>query len=444
MMAADSSKFRRRRRREEKAFFCQVETYFGTKEYARHGRCVRLIGIDESDFHSLINDGKDGVTTYVIDLDFWRYFRQQLGLTRWWEVMGQLAKIKDLETQYLRSRQWFRVDIEVRKSSADYYYPTFSMDGPTYIDIIRVEPVSADDARLPSGGIQLQARPCTSKMGAFVSQPLTSVKAFTGTRYQHGSAGTVNRSAPYTFHAFHVGQGMCSLIDNGRKGWLLDAGAGKPVTRKRYLDKSNIMSNDLTAKVQPLTDLVMVASHTDYDHWKLLAWDAGLRKKVSAILVPAGVSHLLFKDKEVISKCVDTSSTTITLAANTSLELIRANPSTLDSNGNCIVAVFVRDGQRVLAPGDYVYSRFASDSSPRVKDLHKQRYKAVIVPHHGDKESANNVVTAHSPRAHAFFSAGTHGYYKHPTKESRDEHKAAQFVELCDETKDDIKAVLLL
>ena len=56
MMAADSSKFRRRRRREEKAFFCQVETYFGTKEYARHGRCVRLIGIGESDFHDGIDD----------------------------------------------------------------------------------------------------------------------------------------------------------------------------------------------------------------------------------------------------------------------------------------------------------------------------------------------------------------------------------------------------
>lgn len=42
----------------------------------------------------------------------------------------------------------------------------------------------------------------------------------------------------FLLNAYTVGQGMCSLLHNGDVGYLLDAGAGTPVTRKNYLDKT--------------------------------------------------------------------------------------------------------------------------------------------------------------------------------------------------------------
>ncbi|MDU3650926.1 MAG: hypothetical protein E7F88_22345 [Serratia marcescens] len=440
-MAAIYSKLCGRGQGDAKIFYCQVETYFGTKEYARHGRCVRLIGIEEGDFHNLRKGGEDGVTTHIIDLDFWRYFQQRLSLAHWWEVLQHIEMIKTLEAQLHGKRSWFIIEIETGQSSADYYYPTFSKDEPTYIGAFSIKPVRRKGLPDLTKSIKLQV--CQSFLKTehslfFDSYPNFHCGEISPLIHRRGS------SVPYRFHAFHVGQGMCSLVDNGQFGYLLDAGAGKPVTRKRYFDKTKPMLNDLALKVQLLAELVMVTSHTDYDHWKLLAWDTNLRTKIRAIMVPYGVDHLLFKDKEIIKKCFSTSSMKIKLADNTFLELIRSKPSFNDANGDCIVTVFTRGAERVLAPGDYVYSRFTTDSSSHIKNLHQHSYKAVIVPHHGDKESANNVVIADSPDAHAFFSAGTHGYYKHPTYESRTKHKAANFVEICDETKDYIKAVLLL
>jgi beta-lactamase superfamily II metal-dependent hydrolase len=443
-MPVSITKFRSRRRGNTRTFFCQVETYFGTKEYARRGRCVRLIGVERDDFLGLVGGDEDGVTTYVVDLDFWQYFRRQFGVTQWWDVVRQLAKIKDLESGLHRDRSWLRVEVEISNSPTSYVYETFANDDPTYINIVSITPASSDGSLPSLRAITLRPRPAGQQYRRFLakSSPLAIGLATTVAPQSH--PGDTSASNHYTFHAFHVGQGMCSLIDNGKSGWLLDAGAGKPVTRARYFDTTSPIVNDLMTRVEGLTDLVMVASHTDYDHWKLLAWEEKLRSKVSAILVPDMVDHLLFKDKAIIDKCVDTTSTTIPLVARTRLHLLRSDPSSPDANGNCLVAVFERDGHLVLAPGDYVYSRFASDGSSHIRGLRSHLYKAVVVPHHGDKESAKALITADSPGAQAFFSAGTHGYYKHPTQESLSAHLSAGFIEVCDRNKEDIEAVLLL
>ena len=405
---------------EKKSFICQVETYLGTKEYARHGRCVRLIGIDIQEYPALMDSQSEGVTTFILELDFWEFFMQEFGVRRWWKVAQLHGEIDRLESELNSDRQWYHVELEVVTQSADYFYRTFSEDAPTYVGAKRFQKV--DITNFGGAGIATAGALTMCSKSAPSHANLSQV----GIDYL-----TVPRlGGEYVFDAFHVGQGMCSLVHNEHVGLLLDAGAGKPVTRALYLDKVQPLQNNLRALVMPLKCVRMVASHTDYDHWKLLAWDPLLLDKIEKILVPDRTNHLLFKDQAIIDKCLGIQSATIILDNNTSLTLHRAAPSYLDSNGDCLVAVFEREGQQVLAPGDYVYSRFKSDGTPAIQGLLVSSYEAVIVPHHGDKASADDVVTPASTHAKAFFSAGTHQGYKHPTDESRLAHNAAKFVEI--------------
>ncbi|MDP3350691.1 MAG: hypothetical protein Q8S92_16995 [Hydrogenophaga sp.] len=402
---------------EKRSFLCQIETFFGTKEYAKHGRCVRLIGIESQKYGTLMNGQSEGVTTFILELDFWAFFMNEFEVSNWHEVANRIGRIEELETSLKGDRQWFRVDCEVVSQSAEYFYRTFSADEPVYVHV--EHPFKVDIGDLDGSG------PASTGRLAMLTQ--LSVQQNPGSHVER-QPDFPPTGGEYAFHALHVGQGMSSLVHNESFGILLDAGAGKPVTRDRYLDKAKPFQNDLRTLIAPLSRLKMVASHTDYDHWKLLAWDPALLKKVETILVPDGTDHLLFKDQAVISKCIGIGSMTLSLNHNTSIALHRAKPSDMDSNGNCLVAVFDREGVQVLAPGDYVYSRFKSDGNPNIKSLLNNAYEAVIVPHHGDKESANDVVTPASESAKAFFSAGTHQGYKHPTVESLQAHTAAKFV----------------
>jgi len=409
---------------DKKSFLCQVETYLGTKEYAKHGRCVRLIGVSIHEYPALINPQSEGVTTFTLELDFWEFFMQELGVRRWWEVARRFSEIDRMESELNGNRLWYRVDLEPVAQSADYFYRTFSEDDPIYVGGKHIQKI--DIATF--GGSAAAA----SNVPALRAQPAEWLHLSP----QSASAQllVVHPGGDYVFTAFHVGQGMCSLVHDGSTGILLDAGAGKPVTRGLYLDMAKPMKNDLRDAVAPLSLVGMVASHTDYDHWKLLAWDPALLAKIQRILVPENTDHLLFKDQAIINKCRGTRSGVIKLAPDTTLTLHRAAPSHSDANGNCLVAVFNRDGQQVLAPGDYVYSRFKTDGSGAIQDLLAQVYEAVIVPHHGDKASADDVVTPASTDSKAFFSAGTHQGYNHPTDESKDAHIAANFVQVlhCD------------
>jgi len=108
------------------------------------------------------------------------------------------------------------------------------------------------------------------------------------------------------------------------------------------------------------------------------------------------------------------------------------------------LAVFKRGRERVLAAGDCVYERFTSDNNPHIKALHTHRYSAVVVPHHGDKASAKAIVPAARDGAKAFFSAGTHQGYKHPTAESLNAHVEAKFTNIENPSQLDIVKVNLL
>ena len=93
-----------------------------------------------------------------------------------------------------------------------------------------------------------------------------------------------------------------------------------------------------------------------------------------------------------------------------------------------------------MFPGDYVYSRMASDSNPDIVALSSSTLDAVMVPHHGDAASASvSVVPALPLSTYAFFSAGTHSGYKHPTTASLGAHATAKFDNIDHHTWSDIR-----
>ncbi len=383
-----------------------------TKDYQGHGRCVRLFAISPEEFSEEFL--ADGVTTYTIDIDYWYFCAHELGLKSWKSLdknrCGAIDR-RDDELEYRAS--WYRIELALDEGRDGYIYPTFSEDGPRFFGIAALE-------RLHSGPLI----PLPPFLHPSLQNPPSGLNFFSLS--SDGNQGTVLASSAnqFVFDSFHVGQGMCSLVHNGQVGLLIDAGAGKPITRRKYL--SGKIKNQLEKKVSALQEIQAVISHADSDHWRMLSWDSSLRSKVSRIHVPIGAKSLAFKDKATINKIVAIGDQTWGLDQTSSLQLLRSKPSMSDSNGECLVVVFNRLDRRVLAPGDYVYHRFLTDGNPGIAALPGSSFSGVVVPHHGDAASSKSIVTAH-PGAKAFFSAGTHQGYGHPTDLSVQAHQRANY-----------------
>lgn len=399
-------------------FYCQVDNYLAIKDYLQGGRCVRLIAVRP---HNYSADAlSSGITTYTIDIDFWIFCAFDYGVSDWRDVPRQKRKeIEGRDDDIRKTSTWYRLEVAYRQRGKNYVYRTFSADLPSYFDAVSLTPLPTGPA-LPKPGKSRRA----TVIGKSATQ-LWPFPAANGTFY---------------FDTFHVGQGMCSLIHDGCHGILLDAGAGKPVTRGEY---PYLTSNDLISVVLGLKQLRMVVSHADSDHWRLIAWDSHLLTKIDEIYVPVDTNSLAMQDKAVNKKIYRIGDTTWHLNQNTTLQLWRSKPSADDENGRCLVAVFNRGGDQVLAPGDYTYRRFKSDTNPGINALHNSMYCAVVVPHHGDKESAHDVV-APTGVAKAFFSAGTHKSWCHPTTESLDAHLNQKYNNISHPAQSDIVKVNLI
>lgn len=416
---------------EERTFYCQVDTYRATKDYLKNGRCVRLLGVLPEEFS--IEGLAQGVTTFSIDIDYWEFCKQEFGLKYWQQVTRahrELLDGRDNGTE-MHSR-WYKVQVDFKSHGYGYLYKTFSAEDEKYFSIQSLEELG--QGFMPSPGGSPAGNNWLSSLSACLCAPKSSNIPVAKNLQSHCGA-------QFVFDSFHVGQGMCSLVHDGYTGILLDVGAGKPVTREAYL--GNGLTNDLRSVVDSLAKVIAVISHPDSDHWRILAWDTSLRDKVDAIYVPAGASSLAFRDKEIAKKIVGISDQTWMLAKNSSLKLLRSKPSTMDRNGDGLVAVFERDHSRILAAGDYVYERFKTDKNPVIRALHKRNFAGVVVPHHGDAASANGVV-ASDANAKAFFSAGTHQGYKHPTSNSLNAHKVAKFTNISQPGQTNIVRVNLI
>ena len=412
-------------------YFGLVDSHRATKDYLNGGRCVRIIAVEHKEFSERALE--EGVRTFTVDIDFWAFCQREFLLESWRAVHArQASTIEARDDDPEMTRRWYRLELDFNSTDGGYIYETFSEAAPRRFGIASLLAIGAGP-RVPE--------PPRQRHGKTSSDParLSLLSRIPGTS---SAPPHPSRGKPYTFDTFHVGQGMCSLVHNGDHGVLLDAGAGKPVTRKAYLAKT--LKNELITSIVPLSTLCAVISHADSDHWRLLSWDLALRNKVDRIYVPLGARSLALRDRAVLRKIIGISTQRWQLDVSSSLLLLRSIPKHVDSNGDCLVAIFDKQGKKVLGSGDYVYKRFSTDGNPRVTALPQERYRGLVVPHHGDAASAQAVPTSDTPNAIAFFSAGTHQGYKHPDPTSLASHQSASFHVVSDPKQTDIVSVKLL
>lgn len=393
---------------DSKTYFCQIESFNAAKDYFGEGEnCLRLIGVEPTDFRFLEIADRD-VTTFLIDIDINDLISLFLKSYPDPFPMGMILNLlegKDADEGWGADENeiWLKIEIAVRGANEEeeplsYMYPTFSEDAPTTICLKHMEmvapPLMAFSDALPSFSDEHESK-------------------WVGESYR----------SSFVFDAFHVGQGMCSLVHNEELGILIDIGAGTPVTRASYSAYQHTQ-NGMWQTVEKLSYVDAVISHGDSDHWRLLAWDAKLLAKVGNVIVPKSAKYLAFKDKKIRKKLLRMDSRSLFLPSGDYLHLYRSQPARWDRNGDCLIALFEDiAGDLILAPGDYVYKRFSSDMSLQIQQLSLLSYRALIVPHHGDEASAKDIPEPKDSGSIAFFSAGTHRTYQHPRKVSVKNHK---------------------
>lgn len=396
---------------EGELFYCRVDSFRATKDYLQAGLCIRFIGIDAKSKKSI--DQGDGIETFIMDIDLWQFAKL---VYKRKPNRGTRKLIYSLEFSPEQSTQWYSLLIKPCHQERNYFYSTFSENPPVFFKIEDIQKVDPPNTGIqPSSAVPTHTKRSLASSGRWVNESTDT------------SQLTLCLEAPYfggdfMFESFHVGQGMCSIVHNGTWGMLLDMGAGKPVLRSKYAK----LHNDLSAATGALKSLNLLISHFDSDHWRLLAWDTNLRDKIQYIYVPSGDRPLAFYDEAIKNKVIEINDTTIKLATDASLRIYRSVPSKIDSNGQCLVTTFHKNKKNALIPGDYAYQRFASDANPNIRNLLSETYSAVIVPHHGDYESSKSVVSC-IPDSPAFFSAGTHQGYNHPTLQSVNSHLTKNF-----------------
>lgn len=379
-------------------FYGQVESYDDRKEYLRGGRCIRLVAVESLPHPEELTEA---VTAYVVDIDLWEWYRSRS--VHW----------HSLEPAWPEEHgRWVKVEVET-DGGRSYFYPAFA---------------SADIQPTRCVFISMTVLPQSPVLPTYPSAAL-----------RNGGFPILDGS-PFELSAFHVGQGMAAVISNGSYGLLMDAGAGKPVTRSSY---RYLARNDLVRKLSNLKSVEMVLSHADADHWRIIQWDPSIRSKIKALYAPDGVSSILFNDPAIKSKVYWISDQILSLGMGWELELWRTRPAYSDANGEALVGVFVGPHGFALLPGDYVYHRCVSDGNPKISALANRSFAAVVVPHHGDAASARHVFAA-DVAAKAFFSAGMHEKWRHPRKASLDAHAALGYKNISDPRQRSIIEVPLI
>lgn len=239
-----------------------------------------------------------------------------------------------------------------------------------------------------------------------------------------------------TLHSYHVGQGMCALMHNGSEGFLIDCGAGTPIKQPGY---SSLRLNKIIDDLSELTKVSMILSHFDSDHHRLLSWDSNILSKISDLYVPANVSAGLIKDvaiKPIVKACTSLE----IILDNGILQSYRTIPhnGNKSKNNNALVSIIYSKEDKYLLPGDYVYSKIASDGNIEISNLAKKTYCYVVVPHHGDDPSSIGVFKPSNESSIAYFSAGNHSTYLHPRPLSLNAHRTAKYKLIVDNNNDQI------
>lgn len=392
---------------EHGTLFCKLDAVDAPAEYGEARLVWRFIGVEPHEFKSVAFE--EGVTAFSLDID-----PKSIGLPstllKDFDICSHPFDCNDCSPHI---QSWFQ--IEYRPVGSSYAYQTFGATPPLSLTITAIKWVQGP--RLP-------------------------------TFPEYVAPADIDTASPYQCSSFEVGQGMASMVYNDSEGFLFDAGAGTPIKRENYQNKSpGLLCNDLK-DLAASRKLRFFLSHGDSDHWRLLAWDKQLCDRVTEYVVPHGLQSIPFFDKEVIAQVRQLSAdlSQLNLGNSANLNFYRTRPPRPTSNNNGIVAVFEKNGERVLIAGDCVYGEMVRDNNLRVASLVlvNAGYKAVVVPHHGDEQSAAYVPRGTLTGAKAFFSAGDHPIYKHPRANSLNAHNNAGYALLGNNTPFGIREVPLI
>lgn len=414
----------------EGRLYAQVETLSTLQDYPPRQYCVRLVGVSPKSFDTNAFNEEAGCETYILDVSFRdaeiHGFIRDYSHRAYLSDLGFLSRHFGIDTKFWGEKivsSWLQIDYAISKErTGSYVYSAFREgDSPTYLKILNLQIIK---------GPTVKAAPVVPN--ALVFEP--------------DSAGDQT-----SLTAFHVGQGMCSILAGNSVGYLLDAGAGTPVNRQVYRSCCHpsgvAFQNDLRSAVAPLSKLTAILSHPDSDHWRLLEWDPQLLAKVDRVFLPNGTPALAMASPVVKSKVWGMSDTSITLSPTNGIEIFRSqrNTAPLTRNNDALVAKVYVGKKQALIAGDYVYKDMALDDSALLAALTTMSFDALVVPHHGDAASAQSIPPPkYRRKSLAFFSAGNHQGYKHPTTVSMDTHVAKGYVKIENRFCADILAQKLL
>lgn len=403
--------------------YINSSTYAEEQDYRPYQECVKLTVINKKTFEKNIFNSEEGCSTMIVEISLFDLFKNEKNRKEILKILKKNITIdvldyrfslneKNNEFDYIKQNDiWIEIKVKVsnkglpsnKKFNSSYYYNTFSnlQEEPTYFELHSI-------------------RKLTNKY-----EEIKEIKEIKDSSLQIYS----NDSPHPEFYSFHVGQGMCSLLKVGNIGIFFDMGAGKPITRKNYSEKSN----ELTEKYLPnLKEIYIILSHQDSDHWRLMIWEIcrceTFFKKIREIIIPSSSKHLFYRNKQIIDKIRAIGKNTELKINKLNINLYRSRPSEINHNNDCIVAIVFINGKKILIPGDYVYNEMIKDYNNNINEIPKDCYNLIIVPHHGDESSANNVPNSVANEvSEAYFSAGTHKGYKHPRQSSINSHKARNF-----------------
>lgn len=395
--------------------FAKVSTLNGVTSFAPHVACIRLFAVSPESFRGTTFNSDSGSDIFVVEIPYTSLPGINLSgpLSFLFRFPVKIHKQILEEYEYYSSSFsefiWFKVDYSLRSSTNNdgafaIGYQAFTDGTPIELTLTSIDAVSGPSIQQPR------------ELIAGASLALTA-KA---------------QKDKYALYAFHVGQGMCSLLTDGKDGVLFDAGAAKPVHRDEYRkrDKSNQLLKHIQSIAKSDGQLVLFLSHDDYDHWCLLEWDPILSISLQSIFVPTGVTNLAYRSKVIVSKVFQTGDSNFSLAIDTHVKIFRTLPTYKPgkSNSEALVTTVEIGKNKALLPGDYVYLGMATDNNTRISALISQKYAAVMVPHHGE-DLAKWLVPVPKTRKKsiAFFSAGTHAGYKHPSPDTVAVHKMAEY-----------------
>lgn len=375
-------------------FICILDKAVTPMDYFEDQSCVRLLGFGLDNL-----GGSSTVELYTFDIFIDDFYSKKSKYGN--KYVHRFAK------DFFNGKSYILMRFNIDKESKSYFYKSYSEDDPVNITI--------ESLYFLEHG--------TNDYYNFNRYNSLALSYINDIDFTCTSNISISHCKEFELIVYSVGQGMCSLLHNGEEGYLLDAGAGKPVIRGNYQKKTII--NELRHDITRLKKLSLILSHLDSDHFRIIRWDAQLLEKIKKIYIPSGFSWLDSKQSGFEKKVIAIKSISIK-SPNMVLKGLRTKPqnsSHLKNDNELICYLTLNNDKHLLYPGDYTYSKIQSDKNPDIPPLILSNFDFVVVPHHGDHDSQYCIP---SPQTHsssiAFFSAGNHSTWNHPHSESVDEH----------------------